>query len=259
MTSGIDAGRAEGPSGPGAGRGTALAAVLLAVLGAAACGPDPDPTEKARLEMVERQIAGRGVRDERVLAAMRRIPRHLFVPKAAAKDAYDDRPLPIGSGQTISQPYIVAFMTEQLQLTGREKVLEIGTGSGYQTAVLAALAAKVYSVEIRPELAASASALLRRLGVTNAEVRAADGWHGWPEEAPFDAILASAAPERVPPPLLDQLAVGGRMVIPVGGFYQELKVIERTSDGLRERSVLPVRFVPFVGEAEKHREDGGEK
>ena len=199
--------------------------------------------------MVERQIVARGVRDERVLSVMRRVPRHLFVPAAEAAHAYDDRPLPIASGQTISQPYVVAFMTEQLRLTGRERVLEIGTGSGYQTAVLAALASRVYSIEIRPELAEAARGLLARLGVDNVEVRAADGYHGWPEEAPFDAILVTAAPERVPQPLLDQLALGGRMVIPVGGFYQELKVIERTAQGLSERSVLPVRFVPFVGEA----------
>lgn len=203
--------------------------------------------------MVERQIAARGVKDARVLAAMRRVPRHLFVSPAEVAHAYEDRPLPIASGQTISQPYIVAFMTEQLQLTGREKVLEIGTGSGYQTAVLSALAAEVYSIEIRPELAASAESLLGRLGIGNVHVRAADGYHGWAEAAPFDAILVTAAPERIPPPLLDQLAAGGRMVIPVGGFYQELKVIERTRQGLSERSVLPVRFVPFVGEAERHR------
>lgn len=201
--------------------------------------------------MVERQIVARGVRDERVLSVMRRVPRHLFVPAAEAAHAYDDRPLPIASGQTISQPYVVAFMTEQLRLTGRERVLEIGTGSGYQTAVLAALASRVYSIEIRPELAEAARGLLARLGADNVEVRAADGYHGWPEEAPFDAILVTAAPERVPQPLLDQLALGGRMVIPVGGFYQELKVIERTAQGLSERSVLPVRFVPFVGEAER--------
>jgi protein-L-isoaspartate(D-aspartate) O-methyltransferase len=201
--------------------------------------------------MVDRQLAARGVKDPHVLGAMRQVPRHLFVPASEADHAYEDRPLSIGGGQTISQPYIVGFMTEQLALTGKEKVLEIGTGSGYQTAVLAALASKVWSIEIRPDLADAARERLVRLGVKNVEVRAADGYRGWPEAAPFDAIMVTAAPERIPQPLLDQLAVGGRMVIPVGGFYQELKVIERTPKGLTERSVLPVRFVPFVGEAEK--------
>ncbi len=214
------------------------------------CARATDVNELKRLEMVERQIAARGVKDPRVLEAMRRIPRHLYVPAAEQAHAYEDRPLPIGSGQTISQPYIVAFMTEQLKLKGNETVLEIGTGSGYQTAVLAALARKVYSVEIRPELAQEAADRLKRLGITNAEVRAADGYRGWPEHAPFDGILVTAAPERIPPPLLEQLASGGRMVIPVGSFYQELKVIERNGAGYTEKNVLPVRFVPFVGEAE---------
>jgi len=204
----------------------------------------------AREQMVTRQIAARGVADPRVLAAMRKVPRHLFVPASEAAFAYDDRPLPIGSDQTISQPYVVAFMTEQLRLTGKERVLEIGTGSGYQAAILAELAAKVYSIEIRPELAKTAADRLRELGIKNVEVRAADGYRGWPEEAPFDGILVTAAPEHVPPPLLEQLAPTGRMVIPVGAFYQELKVIERQGGGYSEKSVLPVRFVPFVGEAE---------
>jgi protein-L-isoaspartate(D-aspartate) O-methyltransferase len=232
--------------GPGA--SAALGAGLL--LAATACRAPADPMEKKRLAMVETQIEARGIRDARVLAAMRKIPRDLFVPPAEAASAYDDRPLPIGSGQTISQPYVVAFMTEQLRLTGKEKVLEIGTGSGYQTAILAELAAKVYSIEIRPELARAAADRLAALGIRNVEVRAADGYRGWPEEAPFDGILVTAAPERVPPPLLEQLAPTGRMVIPVGAFYQELKVIERQGGGYSEKSVLPVRFVPFVGEAE---------
>ena len=206
--------------------------------------------EKKRSHMVETQLEARGIRDPRVLAAIRKVPRHLFVPAADVSAAYDDRPLPIGSGQTISQPYVVAFMTEQLRLTGKEKVLEIGTGSGYQTAILAELAAKVYSIEIRPELAEAATTRLRELGIRNVEVRAADGYRGWPEEAPFDGILVTAAPERIPPPLLEQLSAMGRMVIPVGAFYQELKVIERQGGGYTEKAVLPVRFVPFVGEAE---------
>jgi protein-L-isoaspartate(D-aspartate) O-methyltransferase len=226
--------------------------ILVTALGAglviAGCSRASDVYEPKRLEMVERQIAGRGVKDPRVLEAMRTIPRHLFVPEAEKPHAYEDRPLPIGSGQTISQPYIVAFMTEQLHLTGGETVLEIGTGSGYQTAVLARLARRVYSIEIRPELAKEAAERLKSLGITNAEVKTGDGYLGWPEHAPFDGILVTAAPERIPPPLLEQLASPGRMIIPVGGFYQELKVIERSGAGYTEKSVLPVRFVPFVRE-----------
>jgi protein-L-isoaspartate(D-aspartate) O-methyltransferase len=224
-----------------------IAVISAVMLG---CGDGESVWEKKRSEMVERQIAARGVHDACVLSAMRKLPRHLFVPASDAAHGYEDRPLPIGSGQTISQPYVAAFMTEQLRLRGTEKVLEIGTGSGYQAAILAQCAAHVVSVEIRPELAERATQRLQSLGITNVEVHAADGYRGWPDAAPFDGIIVTAAPEKIPPPLLDQLAVGGRMVIPVGGFYQELKVIERTPTGLREQSVLPVRFVPFVGEAE---------
>ena len=231
----------------------ALFGGLLAA-GCSGASGDPDPTARARAAMVDRQIAARGVKDARVLAVMREVTRHAFVPPELVSEAYEDHPLPIGSGQTISQPYVVAFMTEQLRLTGTEKVLEIGTGSGYQAAVLSRLAKEVFSVEIRPELAEQATRRLEAFGASNVEVRAGDGYYGWPEEAPFDGILVTAAPEQVPVPLLDQLAPGGKMVIPVGGFYQELKVIERTPEGFRERSVLPVRFVPFVGEAERHRE-----
>jgi protein-L-isoaspartate(D-aspartate) O-methyltransferase len=217
------------------------------------CQGSGDQESRERLEMVRSQIEARGVKDARVLEVMRRIPRHLFVPADQKTKAYADHPLPIGGGQTISQPYIVAFMTEQLGLKGGEKVLEIGTGSGYQAAVLAALARRVYSIEIRKELADEARERLGRMGVTNVEVLTGDGYRGWPEQAPFDAIIVTAAPERVPPPLLEQLAPNGRMVIPVGGFYQELKVIDRTPDGFRERSVLPVRFVPFVREGDAPR------
>jgi protein-L-isoaspartate(D-aspartate) O-methyltransferase len=232
-----------------------MVALLGGLLGAGCPGPDgdPDPTARARAGMVDRQIVARGVKDARVLEVMRQVPRHLFVAPEQVALAYDDHPLPIGSGQTISQPYVVAFMTEQLRLTGTERVLEIGTGSGYQAAVLSRLASRVYTIEIRPELAAEATERLKAFGAGNVEVRTADGFYGWPEEAPFDGILVTAAPEKIPEPLLAQLAPGGRMVIPVGGFYQELKVIERTPGGLVERSVLPVRFVPFVGEAERHR------
>ncbi len=233
-------------------RGAAAAAALAAVgiLHTGGCQGPADPMQKKRSDMVEHQIAARGIRDPRVLEAMRTVPRHLFVPPAEEAFAYEDRPLPIGSGQTISQPYVVAFMAEQLRLTGKERVLEIGTGSGYSTAILAAVATKVFSIEIRPELAREAKERLERLGVKNVELKAADGYRGWPEEAPFDAILVTAAPEKIPPPLLEQLAPEGRMVIPVGAFYQELKVIKRQGGGYSEKSVLPVRFVPFVGEAE---------
>ena len=196
------------------------------------------------------RLGSMSVTDPSTLGAMRAVRRHLFVPEGSRDNAYEDRPLPIGSGQTISQPYVVAFMAEQLRLTGKEKVLEIGTGSGYSTAILAAVATKVFSIEIRPELAQQAKERLEKLGVKNVELKAADGYRGWPEEAPFDAILVTAAPEKIPPPLLEQLAPEGRMVIPVGAFYQELKVIKRQGGGYSERSVLPVRFVPFVGEAE---------
>jgi protein-L-isoaspartate(D-aspartate) O-methyltransferase len=168
------------------------------------------------------------------------------VPSGLTSEAYEDYPLSIGSEQTISQPYIVAFMTEQLRLGGGENVLEIGTGSGYQTAVLAAIAAKVTSIEIREELAQEARGLLKMLGVSNVEVRTGDGYYGYPKQAPFDGIVVTAAPGQIPPPLLEQLAPGGRMVIPVGVFHQELMVIERGPDGFRQRNVLPVRFVPFV-------------
>ncbi|CAG1004486.1 partial Protein-L-isoaspartate O-methyltransferase, partial [Gammaproteobacteria bacterium] len=165
-----------------------MVALLGGLLGTGCPGSTggPDPTARARAGMVDRQIVARGVKDERVLAVLREVPRHLFVPPDQAAQAYDDHPLPIGSGQTISQPYVVAFMSEQLRLTGTEKVLEIGTGSGYQTAVLSRLAARVFSIEIRPELAASAESLLGRLGIGNVHVRAADGYHGWAEAAPFD-------------------------------------------------------------------------
>jgi len=217
----------------------------------AGCSRATDVNEPKRLEMVERQIVARGVKDPRVLAAMRRIPRHLFVPESEIPHAYEDRPLPIGSGQTISQPYIVAFMTEQLHLTGSETVLEIGTGSGYQTAVLAALAKKVYSIEIRPELAAEATGRLKSLGVTNADVMAADGYRGWPEHAPYDVIILAAAPSHVPEPLVEQLTPGGRLVLPVGGWSQELVVVEKQVDGTaRQWSEIGVVFVPMTGEAQ---------
>jgi protein-L-isoaspartate(D-aspartate) O-methyltransferase len=202
--------------------------------------------------MVETQIVARGVRDQRVLAAMRKVPRHLFVDPAQRAEAYEDHPLPIPGNQTISQPYIVALMTELLELEPSSRVLEIGTGSGYQSAVLAELSDEVYTIEIVPELARLAASRLKELGYDNVTVKEGDGYRGWPEHAPFDAVIVTAAPERIPQPLLDQLAPGGIMVIPVGGFFQELKVFRKSADGrITEKDILPVRFVPMTGEVEK--------
>ena len=204
-----------------------------------------------RERMVAEQIERRGVKDQAVLAAMRRTPRHEFVPPAERPLAYTDQPLPIGLGQTISQPYIVAFMSEALELRPGERVLEIGTGSGYQAAVLAEMGAEVYSIEIVCELARRARADLDRLGYGRVKTRCGDGYAGWPEAAPFDAIVVTAAPEQAPRPLLEQLKVGGRMVIPVGDLFQELIRIRRTDGGYAEERLLPVRFVPMTGEAER--------
>ncbi len=211
-----------------------------------------DAEAERRARMVETQIVARGVRDARVLAAMRQVPRHLFVDARERAQAYEDHPLPIAGNQTISQPYIVALMTELADLTPAEKVLEIGTGSGYQSAVLSRLAKEVYSIEIVPELARESAERLRKLGYGNVTVMEGDGYRGWPEHAPFDAILVTAAPERIPQPLLDQLAPGGRMIIPVGTFFQELKVLSKGKSGkITEKDILPVRFVPMTGEIEK--------
>lgn len=235
-------------------------AALLTLLALAACGggrahdrvAGADPEAGARERMVRETIAARGVRDSLVLAAMRTVPRHLFVPPAERGLAYGDHPLPIGEEQTISQPYIVAFMTELLDLRPGEKVLEIGTGSGYQAAVLAEITDHVYTIEIVEPLAKSAAARLEELGYDQVRVRAGDGYRGWPEASPFDAIVVTAAPDHVPQPLVDQLAPGGRLVIPVGDQFQELKLIARDASGaITEESKLPVRFVPMTGEAEE--------
>ncbi len=216
--------------------------------------PALDPLAAAREQMVQRQLAARGVRDPRVLEAMRKVPRHELVPPELRGEAYDDRPLPIGHGQTISQPYIVAAMTEALRLAGDERVLEVGTGSGYQAAVLAELAREVYSIEIVAPLAERARRDLARLGYANVQVRQGDGYRGWPEHAPFDAIVVTAAPDHVPEPLLAQLAPGGRLVLPLGGsFAQELVLLTRGADGVTRQELLPVRFVPMTGEAERAR------
>jgi protein-L-isoaspartate(D-aspartate) O-methyltransferase len=205
---------------------------------------------KTRERMVRTQMEARGVRDPNVLRAMRTVPRHAFVPQALQKQAYDDHPLPIGHRQTISQPYIVAFMTEVLALDPNDRVLEIGTGSGYQAAVCAEIARAVYTIEIVAPLAAKARQLLMELDYHRVEVRTGDGYFGWPEQAPFDAIIGTAAAGRVPPPLLEQLKPGGRMILPVEnerGFQYLVKITKDAQGRLKEQRILPVRFVPMTG------------
>lgn len=204
-----------------------------------------------RERMVDTQIESRGIRDSRVLEALRTVPRHRFVPPALQDQAYADTPLPIGSNQTISQPYIVAYMTEALRLPPDAAVLEIGTGSGYQAAVLGAVAREVYSIEIVPELAERSARVLDDLGYDNIHLRTGDGYRGWPEAAPFDGIMVTAAPDHVPPALVEQLAVGARLVIPVGRFSQDMRVVTRTADGSVTETTIPVRFVPMTGEAQR--------
>jgi len=204
--------------------------------------------EKQRQAMVREQIQRRGVEDRRVLEAMRKVPRHLFVPEGERHLAYHDSPLPIGYGQTISQPYIVAYMTEALHLQAQDKVLEIGTGSGYQAAILAQIVGQVYSIEIIEELASQARTTLRSMKFDNIMIRHGDGYQGWPEQAPFDAIIITAAPPQVPQELLNQLKVGGRMVVPIGSFSQELYRFTKTVQGIKRENLLPVRFVPMVKE-----------
>ena len=201
-----------------------------------------------RQEMVDAQIAARDVRDRRVLDAMRKVARHRFVPQALIPRAYDDSPLPIGYNQTISQPFIVAYMTEALAVEPSHTVLEIGTGSGYQAAVLGEIARAVYTIEIVPELARRAADVLKELGYGNVHVRAGDGYAGWPEQAPFDRIMVTAAPEEIPKPLIDQLGPRGRLIVPVGeqGTTQWLTIVEKTAQGVTQRRTLPVRFVPFT-------------
>ena len=208
-------------------------------------------TREARERMVQEQIIARGIRDPRVLAALREIPRHRFVPLAMQPSAYKDSALPIGLGQTISQPYVVAFMTKALELKPQDRVLEIGTGSGYQAAVLSLLAAEVYSMEIVERLGREAEARLKEMGYANVRVRIGDGYRGWPEAAPFDAIIVTAAPPDVPPALVAQLRPGGRMVVPVGRYVQDLIRLRRTAKGLERESLLPVRFVSMVPEGER--------
>lgn len=212
-----------------------------------------DSTERVRLNMVREQIEARGVRNPRVLDALRKVPRHLFVPADLQERAYDDRPLPIGHDQTISQPYIVGLMSELLDPAANYKVLEIGTGSAYQAAILSRLAGQVYSIEIVPELARDAQILLKRLNYNNVSVKLGDGYAGWPEQAPFDRIILTAAPPRIPSALLDQLKPGGRLVAPEGERYQELVVIDKHADGsFTRRPSIPVVFVPMVRGTPSH-------
>lgn len=206
-----------------------------------------------REKMVETQIKSRGVKDEKVLSAMLKVERHRFVPKEFESKAYADQPLPIGEGQTISQPYIVALMTELLELKGEEKVLEIGTGSGYQAAILAELAREVYTIEIIEALANASKDLLMNLGYKNINVKAGDGYLGWPEAAPFDAIIVTCAPDHIPKPLLEQLKENGRLVVPVGTYSQELKKIVKRSGKIETTDVIPVIFVPMTGEGVKKK------
>jgi protein-L-isoaspartate(D-aspartate) O-methyltransferase len=227
-----------------------LIATLFAASAAAACqptGPEAaDRYEGLRNLMVRDQIEARGVRDPRVLAALRRVPRHEFVPENLRGEAYADHPLPIGWAQTISQPYVVALMSATLALQPGEKVLEIGTGSGYQAAVLHELGARVFSIEIVPGLVANARAALERSGAGAVQVREGNGWLGWPEEAPFDAVIVTAAPDEVPEALVDQLRDGGRMILPLGTTRQELVLLEKQGGRLARRDLIPVRFVPMV-------------
>ena len=238
---------------PGA-AGPAIASALLLLLGCARVAESDQAARRAeRWAMVRDQIAARGVEHSGVLEAMRSVPRHELVPEEARRWAYRDHPLAIGYRQTISQPYIVALMTALLEPEKDHKVLEIGTGSGYQAAVLSLLVDRVFSIEIVEPLAKRARADLERLGYDNVTVIAGDGYRGLPAEAPFDGVIVTAAPPYVPEPLIEQLKPGGRMVIPVGESYQELKLLVKTETGIEEREVIPVRFVPMTGEVQKRR------
>ena len=233
---------------------------LLCLLFLASCTdaelPAPDASDLAaqRDAMVDQQIAARGITDPATLAALRTVPRHEFLPLRLRSEAYADYPLPIGHGQTISQHYIVAFMTDAIRPQPGENILEIGAGSGYQAAILAAMGANVFTVEIVGPLAELSRQTLDRLGYDNAKVLHADGFRGWPEHAPYDAIIATCAPDKIPAPLVDQLREGGRMIIPVGtGLNQELVLLQKKNGQIEKQSILPVRFVPMTGEAQNPR------
>ena len=226
-----------------------LLGLCMVLLFTACAKQDEYASERER--MVSRQIAARGVSDKLVLAAMRKVPRHKFVPADMKPYAYEDRPLPIGEDQTISQPYIVALMTEVLELEGDESILEIGTGSGYQAAILAEIVAEVYTIEIVESLASTAAERLKGMGYKNITVRFGDGYKGWVEHEPFDGVIVTCAPDHIPQPLVDQLKIGGRMVIPVGDRIQELVLLTKTEAGMERKDVAPVRFVPMTGEAQQ--------
>lgn len=229
--------------------------ILLAAISLLFPGFQEEKWSKLRRQMVAEQLASRDINDHRVLEVMLTVPRHLFVLPQYINMAYEDTPLPIDEGQTISQPYIVALMTQCLGLKGDEKVLEIGTGSGYQAAVLAHLCREVYTVEIRENLARKAADLLARLGYQNVQVKCADGYFGWPEKAPFDAIIVTCAANHLPPPLLEQLKDGGRLVIPLGStlYFQTLTLVIKEGKKPRVEYISGVRFVPMIGEAEKRK------
>ncbi len=229
----------------------ALFSITVLICVSATCGLQTDVRdwESERLRMVEEQLKGRDIRDPRVLTAMLSVPRHLFIPESARGGAYGDFPLPIGHGQTISQPYIVAFMTEAVKVAPEHRVLEIGTGSGYQAAVLSVLAKEVFTIEIVDSLAKRARATLADLGYRNVEVHSGNGYLGWPEHAPYDRIIVTAAPPEVPPALVQQLKVGVLMAIPVGVGDQELRIMRRGATGMETIATLPVRFVPMVGKS----------
>jgi protein-L-isoaspartate(D-aspartate) O-methyltransferase len=229
-----------------------IMAIFLSCAGHSESNELSDSTfSNQRARMIETQLIPRDITDQNVLDAMRKIPRHLFVPAEYRAEAYADGPLPIGRDQTISQPYIVALMTQLLDIDSSSSVLEIGTGSGYQAAVLGEIADSVYSIEIIPSLADRAHHLLDSLGYKNIRIKTGDGYLGWPEAAPFDAIIVTAAAPKIPQPLIDQLKMGGRMVIPVGDYSQELYLIEKNENGVVKKAVIPVRFVPMTGEVQK--------
>lgn len=233
--------------------GAVCFALVVAFLCAAGCSYGDRAFDELRERMVRDQIIARGVTDGLVTASMMKVPRHRFIPPDMRSMAYIDSPLPIGKGQTISQPYIVALMTASLGLGGGEKVLEIGTGSGYQAAVLAEIADSVFTIEIVPDLAERAGAVLDTLGYDNVWVRTGDGYDGWPEHAPFDGVIVTAAAPSLPPRLVEQLGEGGRMVIPVGDTFQDLHVYEKSPEGLKLIFTLPVRFVPMTGKIREKR------
>lgn len=223
-----------------------ISVMTLSIQNGCAWEYDDDWFAARRLKMVQTQLKGRDITDQKVLSIMSKVPRHEFVPLISITAAYGDYPLSIGYGQTISQPYIVAYMTQELHLKGSERVLEIGTGSGYQAAVLAETCAQVYSIEIVPQLAASSAEKLRELGYENVTVKEGDGYKGWPEYAPFDAIIVTAAPPKVPKALLDQLKIGGRLIVPEGDYFQVLRLYTRTAKGIEMENLIPVRFVPMI-------------